>query len=222
MRNPFIRKDLDTISQKTKYDYVKETKRDNFTFLNKTICKKNQTVLIGDSIIEIYNVTDLFFDYTKESGIAVYNRGISGDTSDRLLERFNDNALLIEPRNLVILIGTNDIGISDFSFTTGNVEKMLSLAKEKCPDANIILEAILPVNNHFRIQMVGDRNNKHIAMLNAKLKEVALKYEVTFADFTSVLSCENGEFKKEFTYDGLHPNAVGFNEISKNLIPLLK
>ena len=47
----------------------------------------------------------------QTTGQAVYNRGISGDTSDRLLERLECNALNINPKNLVILFGTNDIGI---------------------------------------------------------------------------------------------------------------
>ena len=37
--------------------------------------------------------------------------GLFAVDSDRLLERFECNALNINPKNLVILIGTNDIGI---------------------------------------------------------------------------------------------------------------
>ena len=68
-------------------------------------------MLFGDSITEIFNSYKLFYAFSQTTGQAVYNRGISGDTSDRLLERLECNALNINPKNLVILIGTNDIGI---------------------------------------------------------------------------------------------------------------
>ena len=85
------------------------TKKCNYTMLNKKYALKNQTVLLGDSITDFFNYYELFYDFCKSSGQAVYNRGISGDTTDRLLERLYDNVLSIEPKNIVLLIGTNDI-----------------------------------------------------------------------------------------------------------------
>lgn len=75
------------ITKKTKYDLAKTVKKENFLFLNENFCKNGQTVLLGDSITELFNSYELFFDFSQKSGQAVYNRGISGDTSDRLLER---------------------------------------------------------------------------------------------------------------------------------------
>ena len=79
--------------------------------MNEKYARHGQTVLFGDSITEIFNSYKLFYAFSQTTGQAVYNRGISGDTSDRLLERLECNALNINPKNLVILIGTNDIGI---------------------------------------------------------------------------------------------------------------
>ena len=79
--------------------------------MNEKYARHGQTVLFGDSITEIFNSYKLFYAFSQTTGQAVYNRGISGDTSDRLLERLECNALNISPKNLVILIGTNDIGI---------------------------------------------------------------------------------------------------------------
>ena len=95
------------IQKKTAYDLVKQTKKENYLFLNENYAHHGQTVLFGDSITEIFNSYELFYTFSKVTGQAVYNRGISGDTSDRLLERLKCNALNITPKNLVILIGTN-------------------------------------------------------------------------------------------------------------------
>lgn len=211
----------------TKYDHVKQTKKENFTFLNHNFCKKGQTVLFGDSITEIFNHYELFYAYTEKTGQAVYNRGISGDTSNRLLERLYDNALCLEPKNLVILIGTNDIGCGTVSpeFIALNVQRILKETKEKCPKTNIILEAVYPVNKLMStasMQMVGRRSNKEIAVLNGLLHEIAENEKVTWLDLTEELSSRHGNLAKEYCYDGLHLNAHGFKVVAEHIIPLLK
>ena len=112
--------------KKTAYDYVQQTKKENFSFLNETYAQQGQTVLFGDSITEIFNSYELFYAFSQTTGQAVYNRGISGDTSDRLLERLECNALNISPKNLVILIGTNDIGLGLLTeYTLNNIKEIL-------------------------------------------------------------------------------------------------
>lgn len=210
------------IFSKTKYDKVKQTKKDNFTFLNNTCCQKGQTVLVGDSITEIWNVTDLFADYTKKTSLAVYNRGISGDTSDRLLERIKENVTSIEPKNIIMLIGTNDLGVkSGTDFTAKYVSEILDIIKTDCPDAKVILQAIYPVNKNIDKWMVGSRKNADIKIVNQKLETIAKERGALFADFTEILSDKNGDFNKEYTYDGLHPNAKGFAVVTKELLKLI-
>lgn len=91
-------------NQSTEYDIVKKTKMENFELLNNSALH-NQVVFIGDSIIELFPTYELFAENDK----VVYNRGISGDTSDRMLERLEKNALNINPDVVYILVGTNDI-----------------------------------------------------------------------------------------------------------------
>lgn len=209
----------------TKYDNVKNTKRENFRFLNETEALSGQTVLFGDSITEIFNWYELFFEYSNDNKTAVYNRGISGDTSDRLLERLPDNVLNIAPRNIAILIGTNDIGHGiPNDRTADNIEKTIIKIKESCPEADIILEAVYPVNKTIPESrfMVGRRNNKTIGELNIMIKEIAEKHGCVWLDLTDKLSDKKGELDKAYCYDGLHLNAHGFKIVAKNLIPLLK
>ena len=115
-------------------------------------CNKGQTVLFGDSITEIFNSYELFYAFSQTTGQAVYNRGISGDTSDRLLEKLECNALNISPKNLVILIGTNDIGLGlPTEYTLNNIKEILQRTQKLCPNTNIVLQAIYPVNSHLSI-----------------------------------------------------------------------
>lgn len=214
------------IQKKTAYDLVKQTKKENYLFLNENYAYHGQTVLFGDSITEIFNSYELFYTFSKVTGQAVYNRGISGDTSDRLLERLKCNALNITPKNLVILIGTNDIG-KDIppEYTLKNIQDILSVTHEVCPNTNVILQAIYPVNSRMSLtarQMVGKRSNKKILALNEELHNIAVENKAHWLDLTKCLSDKKGRLAKEYSYDGLHLNAQGFKVVAEKIIPLLK
>lgn len=205
----------------TEYNAEKRNKMINFTHLNSHYCKMGQTVIAGDSITEIFNHTELYAEYIKNSGKAVYNRGISGDTSDRFLERFESNVLSVQPSNIVLLIGTNDFGYGlSMQDTVNNVDKILNLIAAKCSGANVILQAVYPVNTQMR--KYDKKKNAKIPVLNSMLKELADKHCVTFLDLTAQLSDGNGDLKADYTYDGLHPNVFGFEVVAEKVIPLLK
>lgn len=211
----FIKYNQKKALARTIYDHVKQTKKENFTYLNNEIVKKGQTVFAGDSITEIYNITDYYAEYSKKTGLAVYNRGISGDTSNRLLERLYENVLSIEPKNIVYLIGTNDLGAGlTVDFVENNIKQILEQTKNKCPYAKIIMEGVYPVKN------AGKRHNKDILELNKRIKKLCTD-GVIYVDLTDILKDKNGKLNDKFSYDGLHLNAQGFNEVTKVILPLL-
>lgn len=201
--------------RRTEYDRDKINKRDNFIFLNSKYCLKNQTVLAGDSITEIFNM-ELFNEYVKASGQFVYNRGISGDTSDRLCERFDETVLALEPKKLVLLIGTNDLTlINDVEYIFSNIEQIVAKTRSELPQCRILLQSVYPV--HIK----RAKKNKNILKLNALLKTLADKYDVTYLDIHTLLRADDGGFDERYTYDGLHPNAPGFEVVAGEIIKAL-
>lgn len=202
-------------AKSTDYDLIKQTKMDNFTLLNQT-AKHGQIVFIGDSIIELYPTYELF-----SIDRVVYNRGISGDTSDKMCYRLLDNVINIEPSIVSILIGTNDKAYNfDINTTLANIKKSVELIKENSPNTKIILQSIYPVNKAINSSMVGSRTNNEIIKYNEAIKTYAETNSVTYADVFAVLKDEKGEFNKQYTYDGLHPNAKGYIAITEYLITL--
>jgi len=217
----FFKKATD-YSKITEYDREKNTKRENYRILNKEYALKNQTVLLGDSITDFFNWYELFYDFSKISGQAVYNRGISGDTTDRLLERLNENVLNIEPKNVVLLIGTNDIGRGlPLSMSVENVSKIIENTKKVCPDINFILQAVYPINRGMRDKFEKLSNEK-IDIMNKEFIKLSEKYDCVWLDITDKLKDETGNLKKEYTYDGLHLNINAYKIVAENIIPLLK
>lgn len=209
-------------SKITEYSNEMVAKKSNYTLLNQKYALKNQTVLLGDSITDFFNYYELFYDFCKTSGQAVYNRGISGDTTDRLSERLYDNVLAIEPKNLVLLIGTNDIGRGlPLSMTLENVEKIITETKKACPDVNFIIEAVYPINENIRDKF-EKRSNKKINVMNSEFIKLCKKHNCVWLDFTDELKDSDGNLKEELTYDGLHINVQAYEIIAQNVIPLLK
>ncbi len=199
-------------SVSTEYDVIKQTKRDNFNLLNET-AMHGQTVLIGDSIIELFP-EEIYYG----SPTVAYNRGISGDTSDKMLERLEENALSIRPSEILILVGTNDLsrGI-DADVIVGNIAS----AVDKCIAGSvgkITVSSLLPVNRSVNSQMVGSRKNADIIAINEKLSRLCEEKHVIYADMFSVLTDTDGNFNAEYTYDGLHPNAKGYAVMASVLL----
>lgn len=64
--------------------------------------------------------------------------GLFAVDSDRLLERLECNALNINPKNLVILIGTNDIGIGvPTEYTLKNIKEILQRTQTLCSNTTV-------------------------------------------------------------------------------------
>ncbi len=206
----------------TIYNREQRTKRENFRILNNEYALKNQTVLLGDSITDFFNWYELFYDFCEKSGQAVYNRGIGGDTTDRLIERLDENVLNISPKNVVLLIGTNDIsrGIP-LSVTVENVSKIIENTKNACPDVNFIFQAVYPINPGMRDKF-EKRSNDKIHLMNKEFIKLSEKYGCTWLDITDDLKDKTGNLKKEFTFDGLHLNVSAYKIIAEKIIPLLK
>ncbi len=209
-------------SKITEYNREQATKKNNYAMLNAKYALHNQTVLLGDSITDFFNWYELFYDFSKASGQAVYNRGISGDTTDRLLERLESNVLSIKPKNIVLLIGTNDIGRGlPLSMTLENMKKIIVSIKNACPNINFIFEAVYPINRPMRFRN-EKRSNEKINEMNKEFKKLAEKHGCIWLDVTDKLKDKNGELKEELTFDGLHVNAKAYEIIAENVIPLLK
>lgn len=211
---------LKRFRKRTAYNAEKQNKATNFAHLNKHYCKKNQTVIAGDSITEICNM-ELYREYEKRNALEVYNRGISGDTSDRLLERLQSNVLCLMPKNVVYLIGTNDISVgADENYVFSNIEEIICKTRDFCPDTKIILLKVFPVGG--KNSRYIKKKNAVIGKLNDKLDIFEKRYGITVLDLTEKLSDGNGMFNNKYTYDGLHPNVFGYEVETTEIIKLLE
>lgn len=91
------------------------------------------------------------------SGLKVYNRGISGDTADRLLERLDDNLINIKPSVVVLLIGINDISHKyvDMDYILTNTRAIIDKIAKALPQTKIIVQNVYPINEQMCPRLKG-------------------------------------------------------------------
>ncbi len=204
----------------TKYNLEKQKKMDNFSYLNR-FAKQGQIVLVGDSITELFDM-ELFDDFSAMSGLRVYNRGIGGDTSDRLVERVEDNVVAIKPSVVVLLIGINDLyrKYVPIDYVLDNTRTIINKIVTALPNVKIVVQNVYPVNDKISPRLKG--LNAKVVMYNIKLQRLCQELGVENVDMTSLLSDEAGQLDCELTYDGLHPRSNGFQKVAKRLTGLLE
>lgn len=187
---------------------------------------KNATVFFGDSITELCKTDSVYGEYSIQSGTPVVNRGISAECTSQMLARVDESVIALNPKNLVMLMGVNDLnqGVS-YEEITQNIENIIIKVKENCPQTNIVLQAVYPTDPEreslFERYQLNGRDNQTIKELNVHLKEMAEKQDVTFIDVTELLIDENGNLRKDYTYDGLHPNVQGYLAVRDEIIKTL-
>jgi lysophospholipase L1-like esterase len=173
--------------------------------------RKGGIAFIGDSITQDYPIHDHF------PGLTVYNRGIGGDTTVGLLNRLKVSVFDLEPKKVVLWIGTNDFGVlnAPVSAVYDRILETIDRIHKRLGHIPIFLLSLSPVNPEVNAITVGLRTNKKILELNHKLSTIA---NVTYIDLFSLLSDEKGNLKAFLTYDGLHLNGEGYAVLT----PLLK
>jgi len=161
-------------------------------------------VFLGNSITEMGRWGMLIGDST------VLNRGIAGDVTFGVLKRL-DEIIRRQPSKLFLLIGINDIGkdIPD-PVIADNIRKIILRFQKESPSTTVYLESILPVNPDFKGFPQHYDKNDHVVSTNALLKKVAAETNVHFVDTYTFFCDENKKLKKEYTLEGLHINAQGY------------
>lgn len=151
------------------------------------------------------------------------NRGISGDTTQGVLDRLN-TITKGKPSKIFLLIGTNDLSRGkSVDEVAKNVAKIVECVKRESPATKLYVQSVFPVNPKFN-KFLGHMNRqKDIAALNAKIKAVAARHGVTYIDvYKSLVTPSTDVMNPKYTNDGLHLLGKGYQKWVDVLKPYLK
>ncbi len=163
-------------------------------------------LLIGDS--HTYGLND----YLKREPNVV-NIGINGDTTQGVLNRYEENISTIRPDIVVIQIGYNDFKYRTVDQTFKRYKEILSLLVSD----QVYIFSLFPVNYNRSII------NKKIIRFNRNLESLcsdSIKYK--YVNVFSALYDKNIKgITPGYTYDGVHLNKIGYSFFLKYLEPII-
>jgi lysophospholipase L1-like esterase len=170
-------------------------------------------VFLGDSITQgWWDVGGLF------PNIKIANRGISGDTTRGVLLRLKEDVIALNPKGVVLLIGTNDLeewGSPELA--AGNLKLIIGALREHNPQMPVVLCKVMPSSLTMRRPAV------QIQKLNELYAAaVADQPQVTVLDTWTLFADPKGDARLEEFPDLLHPNAQGYAKLAAALRPVLE
>ena len=201
----------------------------NYQSLNK-YAKKRQILFTGSSLMEQFPVCELAAALGLDR--IVYNRGVGGYTTDDFLREIDTVLFDLEPSRVFINIGTNDIrewedGRDWMEHLLCNYEKILKMSRERLPETEFTMMAYYPVNGELQTvdpwvkQALKVRTNENIALANKHVAKLAADFGHRFINVNQGLTDEVGKLKKEFTVEGIHMYANGYEVVLENMRPFL-
>lgn len=168
-------------------------KKSQFQMLSQNT--KYTTVMLGDSITDEGQWDELL------DNPLVQNRGISGDTTDGVLERLDSINKSI--KQVFIMIGVNDImrGVSE-DIVFENYKKIIKFFQDK--NIEVIIQSTLYIGESRKQNF-----NVKIEKLNQNLEEFAKSNKIVFINLNPIFAPQK-TLLKSFTKDDLHLNADAY------------
>ncbi len=169
-------------------------------------------VFLGDSITQGWGAQlAKFFP-----GVQIANRGISGDTTRGMLLRLEDDVLSLNPRGVVLLMGTNDLEEGATPETiVDNIELIIEALSDHDPQMPIVLCQVFPSSAE------KNRPTEQIQRINQLLAaSVRGNPQVTLLETWPLFANQQGDAKPEEFPDLLHPNEAGYAKWAAALRPI--
>ena len=169
-------------------------------------------VFFGDSITQGWGT-----DFRKAfEGMKLANRGIGGDTTRGMLLRLKEDVLALNPKAVVLLMGTNDIEVEVPADAIGrNFQKIVAALKAHDPKMPVIVCRIFPSS------ATKKRPKETILAVN-ELFAAAVKGDPQFTvlDTYALFANAEGDALPSLFPDLLHLNPAGYAKWASALRPV--
>ncbi|MDB4838015.1 GDSL-type esterase/lipase family protein [Marinomonas sp.] len=172
-------------------------------------------VFLGDSIFQAWETVGANVWQKHYKSRHALNLGFNGDKTENVLWRIAHGALdNIQPKVLVLLIGTNNTGHRQDKAedTALGIQAVLQAIEGKLPNTKILLLAIFPRSA---------KPTQRLRLLNEEVNHIIQTYHdgerFFFSNIAPLFLNENGMLNSDVMRDFLHPNASQYERIADRL-----
>lgn len=189
-----------------------------------------EVLFLGDSITDGWRndpphggkaLWDKYFAPQKAA-----NFGISADRTQHLLWRMKNGELDgVQPKCVVLLIGTNNTGFESDNITPRNtavetiqgVTAVVGELRAKLPESKVLLLAIFP-----RGESLAHLQRLQIEEINKSLAQLSDGKRIYFLDIGALLVASDGSISTKIMPDYLHPNENGYRIMAAAIVASLQ
>jgi lysophospholipase L1-like esterase len=174
-------------------------------------------VAIGDSItygFPYLQSSSWVHSASEELGIPIINKGINGNTSTQMLERFDLDVLRLLPSHVIIMGGTNDACARvESEEVYNNIHNMVEIALQQ--DITPVLGLPIPCN--------VAQDECILDLYRKDMREYAHDNRLNMIDFyTAFLKNGSKRPRVEYYADVLHPNERGYKVMAEIAVKALQ
>ncbi len=174
-----------------------------------------QIVLLGDSITATWDPAVLARHFGRWR---VMNLGVPGDYTHGMLWRLQRQwGPALKPRLAVLLIGTNNAGVTPPADTALGIAEVIRLIRARSPGTRVLLLALLP-----RGEALADPQRLANGQVNRLVAGCADGRQVVFLDAAAAMTGPDGLLLPGLFTDGLHPSPQGFAALAAAIAPTVE
>lgn len=186
-----------------------------------TVTSPTPIAALGDSITHGGGVMSVppsypLYNWETYSSVPIKNLGVSGNTTQDMIDRFEHDVLPFSPRILVIMGGVNDYRVGTYGWT---VVQHLKALKEKCAAYGIIPVFVTPtpINPSLMIHRAGIEHPTPDWLTHQQFVCAWVKKQPYSVDVASALADERGWLRSDYTTDGLHPDYLAKKSMGEKI-----
>jgi beta-glucosidase len=171
-------------------------------------------LFLGDSITQGWNDNDVWSRFYGPRNAA--NFGIGGDRTQHVLWRIQNGELGgIEPKVVVLMIGTNNASSGTPGEIADGVTAIVGELRRRLPRAKILLLGVFP-----RDPKPSARRDK-LSSVNARIAKLDDGSHVKFLDIGKAFLSDDGTISRELMPDYLHLSHKGYRIWAEAMEPTL-
>jgi beta-glucosidase len=171
-------------------------------------------LFLGDSLTKAWENDSVWKRYYGPRRAAHF--GIGGDRTEHLLWRVENGELNgIQPKVVVLLIGTNNTPANSASEIADGIRAIVATIRHDLPNSKILLLGIFPK---------GESPNAHRDKIEDVNREIAKLHDgkaITYLDIGNRFVSDDGTISREVMPDSLHLSRAGYRIWADAMEPTL-